>query len=230
MRTRAENKALTNVGPEDTAGRLLREYWHPICPSEHIADSGQTFPFELLGERLVAYRTRGDEIAVVPERCPHRGASLQYGYVENRGLRCAYHGWLFAPDGRCIERPFEHAAPSPRCNLPPYQAREVAGLIFVSLRPSGPPPFPMWDILARTDVGVRIDLQDDLECNWLQIEENAADVTHTVYLHSRAFAELGMDDGSGFNAPLTEYGFQPFEYGLVKSWRYRGPDGGDLDD
>jgi 5,5'-dehydrodivanillate O-demethylase len=83
----------------------------------------------------------------------------------------------------------------------------------------------MWDILARTDVGFRIDLQDDLDCNWLQIEENAADVTHTVYLHSRAFAELGMEDASGFDAPLTEYGFQPFEYGLVKSWRYRGSDG-----
>lgn len=169
------------------------------------------------------------DIGVVPERCPHRGASLSYGYVEDRGIRCAYHGWLFASDGRCVDRPFEMADPTPNCHLPPYQAREQAGLIFISLREEGPPPFPVWDILARDDGGLRIDLQEDVDCNWLQIQENAADVTHTVFLHSRAFANLGLSDPSGFSAPLRQYGFQPFPFGLVKSWVYEDSDGSDLE-
>jgi len=219
----SENERLSRVGPDSPAGQLLREYWHPICPSAQLAEPGAVFEFELLGERLVAYRSAEGDVGVVPERCPHRGASLAYGYVEPTGLRCAYHGWMFDRSGRCIDRPFETAAPTPACHLPPYSAREEAGLIFVSMRAAGPPPFPLWDILARTDGGFRIDLQADVTCNWLQVQENAADVTHTFYLHSRAFASRGLDDPSGFSAPLLEFGFQPFPFGIVKSWTYEGP-------
>lgn len=225
----SENERLTRVGPDSPAGRLLREYWHPIGPSAQLAEPGAVLEFELLEERLVAYRSLDGDIGIVPERCPHRGASLAYGYVETGGVRCAYHGWLFDQSGQCIDRPFETTEPSAACHLPPYAAREEAGLIFVSLRTTGAPPFPLWDILARTDGGFRIDLQDDVTCNWLQVQENAADVTHTFYLHSRAFATRGLPDPSGFSAPLLEFGFQPFPFGIVKSWTYEGQDGAPLE-
>lgn len=229
MLSREDNERLVSVGADTPAGRLLRQYWHPVFPSSALAQPGSTLVFGLLGERLVAYRDFAGEVRVISEHCPHRGASLAYGYVEPAGLRCAYHGWLFgAEDNRCIERPFEVPAPSAHCHLPPYRARELAGLVFVSLRAEGPPPFPLWDILAREDGGFRIDLQEDLRCNWLQVQENAADVTHTVYLHSRAFAERAEPDATGFAAPMLEFGFQPFEFGIVKSWTYAGSDGGEL--
>jgi 5,5'-dehydrodivanillate O-demethylase len=220
-----DSDRLLLVGSHTAAGRLLRQYWHPVFPAEDLREPGSIRSFELLGEQLVAYRALDGEVAIVPAACPHRGASLAYGYVERAGLRCAYHGWLFSTDGVCLERPFESVAPSSRCHLPAYRAREQAGLIFVSLRPEGPPPFPLWDIVDHEDGGYRIDLQDDLACNWLQVQENAADVTHTIFLHSRAFASKGIVDESGFSAPLLEFGFQPFRYGMVKSWAYEGSDG-----
>lgn len=229
MLSREDNERLVSVGADTPAGRLLRQYWHPVIPSTALALPGSVLAFELLGERLVAYRDIGGEVRVLSEHCPHRGASLAYGYVERAGLRCAYHGWLFGTqDNRCLERPFEVAAPSANCHMSPYRARELAGLVFVSLRAEGPPPFPLWDILAREDGGFRIDLQEDLHCNWLQVQENAADVTHTVYLHSRAFAERGEPDATGFASPMLEFGFQPFEFGIVKSWTYAGPNGDEL--
>lgn len=229
MLSAEENRALVHVGPDTPTGRLLREYWHPVCSSEQLLGGGAILPFELLGERLVVYRSHSGAVAVTPESCPHRGASLAYGKVEAGGLRCRYHGWLFDNDGRCSERPFETSPPHARCHLPPYRAREQAGLVFVSLRPGGPPPFPLWDILVRPDGGYRIDLQEDLDCNWLQIQENTADVTHTIYLHSRVLEEMRMPDPTGFDAPLREYGFQPFSFGMVKSWRYETQDGSALE-
>lgn len=229
MLSDADNERLVRVGPEAPAGRLLREYWHPLCPASELETPRSVRQFELLGERLVLYRGVSGELGVVPERCPHRGASLAYGYVEPGGLRCAYHGWLFDAEGACVERPFEITTPMERCDLPRYRAREQAGLIFVSLRPEGPPPFPLWDILAREDGGFRIDLQEDLSCNWLQVQENAADVTHTVFLHSRAMASRGLPDSTGFSAPMREFGFQPFPFGMVKSWVHEGPDGAPLE-
>ena len=52
------------------------------------------------------------EMGLVAQRCPHRGASLAYGIPEVDGLRCAYHGWVYNPDGQCIEQPAE---PRPFC-------------------------------------------------------------------------------------------------------------------
>lgn len=31
----------------------------------------------------------------------HRGADLAYGRLEDGGLRCAFHGWLFDRHGSC---------------------------------------------------------------------------------------------------------------------------------
>jgi phenylpropionate dioxygenase-like ring-hydroxylating dioxygenase large terminal subunit len=39
------------------------------------------------------------------DRCPHRRAPLSAGTVDGGVLRCAYHGWSFAGDGRCIDIP-----------------------------------------------------------------------------------------------------------------------------
>lgn len=229
MLTREVNETLTQTGPGTPAGELLREYWHPVNTSESIPEPGDIRTVELLGERLVMYRDLQGSVNITPEQCPHRGASLAYGFVEDEGLRCSYHGWLFDESGQCLERPFETSEPGTGCHLPPYSAREEAGLIFASLRREGPPPFPLWDILARKDGGFRIDLQEPLECNWLQIQENTVDTTHTSFLHSRKFEEKGLEDTSGFSPPLLEFGFQPFEYGIVKSWAYRDEDGSRLE-
>jgi nitrite reductase/ring-hydroxylating ferredoxin subunit len=37
--------------------------------------------------------------------CAHRGADLSYGRLEDGGLRCLYHGWLYDAQGRCLEQP-----------------------------------------------------------------------------------------------------------------------------
>jgi 5,5'-dehydrodivanillate O-demethylase len=228
MLAREASARLTMVGAKTPAGKLLRQYWHPVLPAKSIKKPGSIRTFELLGERLVVYRALNGDIGVAPERCPHRGASLAYGFVEPDGIRCAYHGWRFNVQGECMERPFEPTSPPARCHLPPYQARTQAGLVFVSLRPDRPPPFPLWDILNRRDGDYEIQLQDDLACNWLQVQENAADTTHTVYLHARALGSRGLPDGTGFDAPLLGYGFQPFQFGMVKSWSYRGENGVEL--
>jgi 5,5'-dehydrodivanillate O-demethylase len=222
-----DNLRLAQVGPGTPGGELLRRYWHPICPTSALVAGAPPLATQLLGERIVLARTRDGGLVALPERCPHRAVSLAYGYVEEATIRCAYHGWRFDADGHCTERPFESAAPSAACHTVGYATREISGLVFVALQPrDDPPPFPLWDILVRDDAAVRIDLQEDLACNWLQVQENAADVTHTVYLHAHALRAGGIADASGFDLPLVEFGFQPFEHGIVKSWSYADQNGG----
>ena len=56
-------------------------------------------PVRLLGEDLALFRTTTGELGLVDARCPHRGASLAYGFADDAALRCPYHGWAFDPAG-----------------------------------------------------------------------------------------------------------------------------------
>ncbi|MGH8702175.1 MAG: Rieske 2Fe-2S domain-containing protein, partial [Burkholderiales bacterium] len=60
-----------------------------------------------LGEDLILFRDFTGRPGLVYPHCAHRGASLYYGRVEARGIRCCYHGWLYDVQGRCLEQPCE---------------------------------------------------------------------------------------------------------------------------
>ena len=226
MLNQETNELLTRVGPGTPCGELLRRYWHPVGYSSELSKAGETRKVRVLGEDLVLARTEGGDVLLVQERCPHRGASLLYGFVEGEQIRCAYHGWLYNSAGECVERPFESEKANRVCRkmIQSYATHEAGGLIFAYMGPEADKPaFPNWDILVRRD-GIRhFEVQDDLACNWFQVQENAVDVTHTFYTHSKYFAHLGMADGSGFGKPFKKFGFQQFDWGILKSWDYEGP-------
>ena len=58
-------------------------------------------PIRLLGEDLVLYKDLGGKFGLIDRHCPHRRADLSYGFVEETGIRCNYHGWLMDEAGRC---------------------------------------------------------------------------------------------------------------------------------
>src|SRR5687767_14479500 len=93
MLNQEENQLLTAVGPGTPAGQLLRRYWHPIAPAVELTDLKPKKRVRVLGEDLLLYRDRKGGYGLVGEHCSHRGASLYYGFVEEDGIRCPYHGW-----------------------------------------------------------------------------------------------------------------------------------------
>ena len=94
MLTVEENELLTRVGPGTPAGELLRRYWHPVAIAADLTPDSPVKFVRILCEDLVLFQTKKGEVGLLHDRCSHRGASLSYGRVEERGLACAYHGWL----------------------------------------------------------------------------------------------------------------------------------------
>ncbi len=103
----SENERLTQVGPGTPAGELLRRYWHPIAAAGEVTAEQPKRRVRVLGEDLVLFRDGAGRLGLLEEHCPHRSASLYYGFIEEDGLRCAYHGWKFDCEGACLEMPFE---------------------------------------------------------------------------------------------------------------------------
>ena len=100
-----ENVRLTHVGAGTPMGELLRRYWHPICMSSDLTDLPKFI--KILDEELVAYRDKSGKVGILGAHCCHRGSSLEYGRIEEHGIRCCYHGWYFNEKGQCLEQPCE---------------------------------------------------------------------------------------------------------------------------
>src|SRR5436190_6163651 len=109
MLTHEENELLTRVGPGTPCGELFRRYWLPVGFPPDLTDENPTKHVRILGEDLVLFRDKSGRVGLLADHCPHRGASLLYGRVEERGIACAYHGWLYDTAGNCLETPAEPA-------------------------------------------------------------------------------------------------------------------------
>src|SRR5262249_35739791 len=80
--------------------RLMAEidHWHPVLSSKVLKD--RPLPVRVAGHDLVVYRTQSGQIGALTDYCPHRRMRLSAGAVEGDRLRCRYHGWTYACDGK----------------------------------------------------------------------------------------------------------------------------------
>ncbi len=235
MTTQEQNDRLTRVVPGTPMGNLLRRYWHPVGTALEL-EKEPVQKVRLLGENLTLYRSERGEYGLVGDRCPHRCLSMEYGIPDERGLRCAYHGWLFDARGRCLEQPFEDRTLADnrykdKITIKAYPAQELGGLIFAYLGPEPVPLCPRWDVLVREDVDTVVEIHR-LPCNWLQCMENAADPVHFEFLHA-AFGNyqlkrLGRPPAMTA-ARHVKIEFDRFEYGIMKRRLLEG-ESPDVDD
>jgi len=127
-----DNETLVRVGPGTPMGRLMRLYWIPFLRASDLPADDTPHRVRLLGEDLVAFRDSQGRCGLVDHACPHRGAPLVFGRVEDCGLRCAYHGWKFGVDGRGLEIPAEPATSTMRARMriKSYPVQESQGVLW----------------------------------------------------------------------------------------------------
>jgi nitrite reductase (NADH) small subunit len=67
------------------------------------AGEGRTFQ---VGQKLVAVFYVDGKYSAIDDICPHMGASLSTGYVEDGGVTCPWHAWRFSiSDGKWLDNP-----------------------------------------------------------------------------------------------------------------------------
>lgn len=190
----SHKKELTDVGAGTPMGELLRRYWHPVGTTADASDTPRQV--RVLGEDLILFRDKAGRPGLVHPHCAHRGASLYYGKVEERGIRCCYHGWLFDVEGHCVEQPCEPEGGRARDKVrqPWYPVQELYGLVWAYLGPPEKKPvLPRYECLETLDEGEFLETNDNsiggggpqiIPCNWLQHYENLVDPFHVIILHS----------------------------------------------
>jgi 5,5'-dehydrodivanillate O-demethylase len=220
MLTKEENEKLTRVGPGTPAGELLRCYWHPVGIVRELTDEKPVKFVRILGEDLVLFRDKKDRVGLIADRCAHRGASLSYGRVEEKGISCAYHGWLYDVEGNILETPPEPEQSKFRLTVKhkAYPVHKLGGLYWTYMGPAPAPVIPKYDVWARKDGRHWIRVLPRLDCNWLQAMENSVDTTHLHILHqeliTRGLTVRGTTRGSIDD--LEKFEFYQVPYGIMK--------------
>ncbi len=222
MLTQEENDLLTRIGPGTPAGAVLRMYWHPISLARDIDDEHPTKFVRILGEDLVIFRDKSGRHGLLADHCSHRGASLLYGRVEERGISCAYHGWLYDCEGNILETPPErNDAIMNSVKHTAYPVQIYLGMVWAYMGPLPAPPMVHYDTLFRKD-GKRVWLiHPQLNANWFQAMENSMDPAHLQILHQE-FIGRGRKPPSttrGFTDDVESYEFFVTDYGALMKKR-----------
>ncbi len=136
------------------------------------------------------------------DRCRHRSASLSCGWAEQNGVRCAYHGWLYDKNGRCVEVPsMPDTAIPKRAKLYSYDVAVRYDLIWVRLDSSLDTKIPTlrsWGNLSRRCVQGR---PYEWATSGHRRLENFFDLAHFAFVHD---GSLGTRDDPSVPIPIIE--------------------------
>lgn len=183
MLKQEDNEKVTKSGPGTPLGNLLRSYWQPAGLVSEMPDERPVKQVRIMGEDLVLFKKK-EGWGLISRFCAHRGVDLSYGRLEEDGIRCLYHGWLYDGQGRCVEQPAEpeHSQFLGKIRIANYPCVERNGIIFTYMGAGDPPPFPHFDCFVAPEE-YTFAFKGLWECNWLQGLEGGIDPSHVSFLH-----------------------------------------------
>lgn len=214
-----DNKKITETGPGTPGGAWMRLYWQPVALTEELDTERPVVPLRVLGEDLVLFKNADGSLGLIDRRCAHRGADLSLGRLEDGGLRCYFHGWLYGGQGQCMDTPAEPVGSklASKVKIKSYPVLERNGIVWGYLGPGVAPELPALDCFAAPEE-FTFAFKGYLDCNWLQAVEVGIDPSHASYLHrfeqdedtDDAYGKQFRNASLGTNLPMTkilrEYG------------------------
>jgi len=159
------------------------DQWYVAGFSQEFTDRPIARTF--LGQPIVLFRTGEGHVAALEDRCCHRSLPLSCGTVESTGVRCGYHGLLYAPNGNCIEIPGQLKIPT-KAKVKSYPVVEKNEIIWIWMArnedvspTAAPPAYPHHnDPKYKFGVG-----HYHYDAPFQLIHDNLLDLSHLGYVH-----------------------------------------------
>ncbi|HPU09936.1 MAG: nitrite reductase small subunit NirD [Ottowia sp.] len=98
--------------------------WTAICRVQDIPPLGARRVARQRGLDVAIFRTSGDEVFALLDRCPHKGGVLSQGIVFGRQVACPLHNWTIGLDNGAAREPDEGCTPS-------FAVRVDAGMVYL---------------------------------------------------------------------------------------------------
>ena len=160
------------------------EGWYWVRPGRDLR-VGQVKGLMLMGRELVCYRRQDQKVVILDGYCPHMGAALARGTVQDNSLLCPLHHWKFDSTGQCVEIPVcgDHGDIMAGAKIRSWPTAEHYGMIWVwtGSNPKYPPPYV--PELAGTSCDVSLSYRFERSCHPNVLMINAIDAHHFNSVH-----------------------------------------------
>jgi phenylpropionate dioxygenase-like ring-hydroxylating dioxygenase large terminal subunit len=228
MITKEDNELLCRVTGDAPMGRMLRQhYWLPAVLSVRVRKGEAPTKVKLFGRKFIAFRGKDGRVGFLDEACPHRGASLALGRVDDCAVTCLFHGWRISTSGEVLDVPNEPNNPkefAKTIKVKSYPTCEGAGLVWVWIGEGEAPPPPDFEWMKLPpDQAYAAGIE--LKANWLQGVEATIDSSHVALLHQSWTANSATDFAATRQNTAVSYQFDKKDYGFRAAALRATPDG-----
>ena len=188
--------------------RIFGRTWQVVGHAHQLANPGDYFTLELLGEPLLLVRGAHGELRGFYNVCRHRAGPPAEGCGSRKLFRCGYHGWTYDLEGKLISAPeFEKVQEFDPASftLAPVRAEEWFNLIFVNFDLNAA---PLRESLGRmSEQAERFHFSGmklferrtyDMKCNWKTYVDNYLEGYHLPSVHP------GLNRELDYNAYVVE--------------------------
>lgn len=183
--------------------RIWKKTWQATCREEDVPEVGDTWVYDIAGTSLIIVRSAAHEIKAFYNSCLHRGRALRECPGRVSQLKCPYHGFAWALDGRLTGVPAREEFPQVRSNdfrLPEVKVGLWGGFVFINMDPESeslesfigelPDHFAQWPLDDRTKT---LHITKKLPCNWKLAHEAFLEAFHVNTTHPQFLPTSGED-------------------------------------
>jgi choline monooxygenase len=188
--------------------KIFARTWQVVGHASQVANPGDYFTTELIGEPLVLVRGLDGRLRGFYNVCRHRAGPPAEGCGSRKLFRCGYHGWTYGLDGTLLSATeiegVEGFSPADFA-LKPVRTEEWFNFVFVNLDPEARPlreslgelprqvekfPFATMKLFERRTY--------DMKCNWKTYVDNYLEGYHLPSVHP------GLNRELDYNAYVVE--------------------------
>jgi phenylpropionate dioxygenase-like ring-hydroxylating dioxygenase large terminal subunit len=183
---------------------VLLNDWHVVAYAAELPE-GQPRAIRLLDDDIVLWRV-GGRVHAWRDLCIHRGTRLSLGSVQGETLVCAYHGWTYNQEGRCVRFPAHPTqTPPAKAQTTVYQAQIKYDWVWVCLgQPERDvPSFPEWDDASFRKVHCG---PYHYKASGPRAIENFLDVTHFPFVHTGLLGDPHYPEVNDYQVEITPEG------------------------
>jgi len=180
--------------------KIFARTWQVVGHASQVANPGDYFTTELIGEPLVLVRGLDGRLRGFYNVCRHRAGPPAEGCGSRKLFRCGYHGWTYGLNGTLLSATeiegVEGFSPADFA-LKPVRTEEWFNFVFVNLDPEARPlreslgelprqvekfPFATMKLFERRTY--------DMKCNWKTYVDNYLEGYHLPSVHPGLNREL----------------------------------------
>src|SRR5438552_4917969 len=174
--------------------RLWSRVWQIACREEQVAEPGEFVEYTIGDEGVAIVRAETGALHAFYNTCLHRGRRLAEGCgsFADGAIRCPFHGWCYALDGRLVEVPDreEFVGLPDDLALSPVRVETWGGFVFVNLDPDAEPLLDYLDPLPLLlgpyhleQMRLRASLSTIIDANWKAVVDAFNEGYHVQGLH-----------------------------------------------